>query len=209
MDVSDDTAHAFEILVTTGYEPELVGDSASYRPSFLRSLEAEIRDAVGGEPTASQSGHGYGADGNAVAVVVAGLVAVFFSGKKINENLEAWLSLGKRLKSLLSSLDERIGTGRVSQPFAFALALEHLASAGNKLDGATLLATAETRVRNLSLSETLLPTFRSFPDRYYVFTIQIADQVAHVIGISSTGAILFHHRLELHWWAFPSGQSQA
>jgi hypothetical protein len=40
-----------------------------------------------------------------------------------------------------------------------------------------------------------------------VFTIQIADQVTHVIGISSTGTILFHHRIELHWWAFPSGHS--
>jgi hypothetical protein len=207
MDISGETDQTFEVLITTGYEPELVGDAGSYLPSFLRGLEAEIRDALGGEPTASQASHGYGADGNAVAVVVAGLVTLFLSGKKINENVDAWLVLGKRLKSLLSAWSDRLGAARVSQPFALALALDHLVVNGDKLDGATLLATAETRVRNSSLLPTLAPTFRRFPDRYYVFTIQIADQVTHVIGISSTGTILFHHRIELHWWAFPSGHS--
>ena len=63
-----DLDQTFELVIPTGYDPHIVDEDDTLRVDAQLRIEADVREALGGEPSASQSSHGYGADGNAVAV---------------------------------------------------------------------------------------------------------------------------------------------
>lgn len=58
-----------------------------------------------------------------LAAITATLSFAFFSGKRIQENLDAWLDLGTRLRKLLRKLREKFGSTRVDGDAASLLAL--------------------------------------------------------------------------------------
>ena len=202
-----DVEQTFELVIPTGYDPHIVAEHDTLRSDAQLRIESDVREGLGGEPSASQSSHGYGADGNAIAVVITGLGLLFFSGKRINENIDAWLQLGRRVKPLLARLVEYLGHAKISEPLALALALETIAAKGEPMDDVRLLGRSAPQVRNSSLCSDLPITFRSYPDRYYVFTIQLGERTAYAIGIASNGTILFEHELTLDFWRYPSGSS--
>jgi hypothetical protein len=74
---------------------------------------------------------GYGADGAdalSLAVILAGLTGLFLSGKKIEENLDAWIRLGERLRKAIGRLRRRGVAARLSEPAAVAVAIANAVS---------------------------------------------------------------------------------
>lgn len=197
---------AFEIVLPVGYpEGAVEWPSETYYPEYLRSVEREIAEITGSESVvATQTSYGYGADALAIGAALTGLTAALLSGKRINENLDAWLALGARLRPALLALTRRFASPRISEPAAFAIALAHVAEQEKDLPNVVLLSKATTRVGNASLDEPVYDMFRHHPDRYYVFTIEVGRRSSHVVGIASSGTVLFHHRLDRFYQAFPS-----
>jgi hypothetical protein len=138
---------------------------------------------------------GYGAEGFILLAAFGGLAAVFLSGKKIEENIEAWLKLGRRFRALLDRSDKKGRGMQVSQPVALALTLERLNSDFGELAGSIVLASHVIPVRNGSIPPELEPVFESQPDRIYVFLLKLPDDDTCVVGMKSDGTVVFQHRL--------------
>lgn len=193
------------LVISTGYPAGVADvDTEEYTPTFLRSLEAEVAAATESDRVeATRTSYGYGADAIAVAVVLSGLSALFLAGKPIHDNLHAWIKLGRRLGPLVRQLKERLGATRLSESAALAIALHAVADQEPNMRSVVLLSKALSRVPNNSLASEVHHLFRNHPDRYYVFTIEVG-RASHVVGIASTGDVLFHHRLSLDWHRFPT-----
>jgi hypothetical protein len=174
--------------------PNLGGDGelpAEFRDDTLRDFAAfgfdpdEIELRVG---TA-----GYGAEGFVLFSVFTGLTALFLSGKKIDENLDAWVRLGRRFRALLAQTNKRVRPVAISQPVALALTLARLSYKAHDLDGSSVLAAHVIPVRNGSLAPTLEGRFESQPDRFYLFLLRLPNDDTSVIGMRSDGTVLFDH----------------
>jgi hypothetical protein len=196
----------FELVIPTGYPDGAVDwTTESYTAEFLSEVERVVVDATGSEDVAaSQTSHGYGADAIAIGVVLTTLSAVFLSGKDINESIDAWIGLGRRLTSGMRTISERYGTPRLSEPAAFAIALATISASEPDMPAVVLVSSVITKVRNSSLDPGVFDLFRHHPDRDYVFTVEVGRRSTHVVAVASTGDVLFHHPLALNFRQFPS-----
>lgn len=116
-------------------------------------------------------------------------------GKDINENRDGWIQLGSRLARAVSELTRRLAVTHVSEPAAFAIALAAVAEREPAMPRIVVLAKATATVRNRSLTPEAHRQFLPHPDGYYVFTVEFPGRNAHVIAVSSTADVLFHHVL--------------
>lgn len=66
---------------------------------------------------------GRGADWSVVLVTIGGL---FFLGKKIEENLDAWTSLARKFLAVLQRISERFGPYRLDEHGATLLAIDRI-----------------------------------------------------------------------------------
>jgi hypothetical protein len=191
----------FEIVLVTGYHEEFVDGDDNFRPEFLDSIRSDAREILESDVQTEDTGYGYGADTLALALMFSTLTAVFLAGKSIQENVDAWINLGRRFLVLLKRLS-RVNTPRISEPIALAIAMAAIAEREQEVAPIGLVSRATTRVRNGSLVEEAQRHFNTHPDRYYVFTIELLERNTHVIAVSSLGEILFHHKLSLSWPKF-------
>jgi hypothetical protein len=125
-------------------------------------------------------------------LTIAGVL--FFSGKKIGENLDAWISLAKRFHGLIKRIKARYGAALVDQRGAELLVVAKVfASRPNQV---VILASSEAEIGK---SDTIgAEGLEAAPERLYLFVLQ-ADEIVHVCGIDSRGGLRFHHRYQ----AFP------
>jgi hypothetical protein len=196
----------FALVIPTGYPDGAVDwTTESYTPEFLAEVERVVAEATGSEDvTASQTSHGYGADAIAISVLLTTLSALFLSGNDVNESIERWIALGRRLASGVRTISQRYGAPRLSEPGAFAIALATISATEPDMPPVVLVSSGTAKVRNNSLDPRVFDLFRHHPDRYYVFTVEVAHRAAHVVAVASTGEVLFHHRLPLNFRQFPS-----
>src|SRR6202022_2310763 len=117
----------------------------------------------------SPTSYGYGGDTLAVAVILSGLSTVFLLGKPIHENLDAWIKLGSRLRQFVLQTGRKYGVTLLSEPPAFAIALEAIKTRRNDMPSVTLLKNSIIRAQNRSLTAEAHKVFTIHPDRYYVF----------------------------------------
>jgi hypothetical protein len=145
-------------------------------------------------------GYGYGADGFAVGILLTGLATLFLSGKRIEENVDAWVRLGKRVKQALQSLRTKRISVSISEPVALSVALSRVVEDGQP-GAIRLISSTIARIRNSSLSTEALALFTEHPDRYYLFIIE-ADSRLHVVAVGAHGNITFHNVLSLEHWSY-------
>lgn len=163
----------------------------------FRSLDISVEDIE-----IKSYGYGYGADGYAIGIVLSSLVALFLSGKRIEENLDAWVRLGKRFKQAIQQLHRREISIAVSEPGALAMAISHVSEDAGGQVTVQVLSNTVIRLRNSSISADAYNTFLEHPDRYYIFVLQVGDSRTHVLGMSARGSILFNNVLSLNYWAY-------
>lgn len=163
----------------------------------------DIRDAISelglapADVKIEDTSYGYGADALGVAVVLAG---VFLAGKKIEENLDAWIRLAKRIPAAIECLRPRQRSVYLSEPVAAVLALNKLLERHPEVGDLKLVSSYRAIVENPSMSRKALAMFRYQPDRHYVFVFEIPGLAAHIIAIRSDGKTEFHHVLEIGDW---------
>lgn len=146
----------------------------------------------------TQGSAGYGADAVTLIATLGVLSAIFLSGKKIDENLDAWIKLGRRLKSLLTRLKEKYGWVAVSEPVALAIFLNRLNEAGVDLKDVEVLSQTTIPVRNESIPPEITSLFHHQPDRAYVFVLRVDERDTYACGMKSDGSEAFFHH-------FPTG----
>jgi hypothetical protein len=148
---------------------------------------------------------GYGADATLVLAVVAGLGTLFLSGKRIEENLDAWAKLGKRFKEVCERLKRRHGAFAMSQPVALAVILDHVGHLAQEHNRIEVIGSHTLPVRNSSIPGEMVPHFQHQPDRFYVFVLKTSIGDTYVAGMRSTGDITFLHRVATgNWWEYIS-----
>jgi hypothetical protein len=226
-EVSADTfTEGFEIVISTIDEDKYDWEKEEYRPQYLEAITNTMVDlgVSREEVTFERTGVGVGAEGDAIALIIfAGITVLaagkklFLAGKTINENIEAWMELAKKLRRFLTKLK----ADYVSQPFAAALALEEIIKSNPKALRFDLAASLIHVVPNPSMDMTGLSkefgqpiqeVFRRQPMRYYTFVFRAFDDsqtegywanvpaAVHLICVRSTGKIEFHHFLPVRNW---------
>jgi hypothetical protein len=135
---------------------------------------------------------GYGAAGLTVLVAIGG---VFFLGKRIQENIDAWLDLGAKLQAVVKKLHARHGEALLSEPAALALALRLLEEGGHSLKNAELMDSECFPVHNGVIPAPMVEKFSSQPDRFYLFAFEDGNSDVLIICLRSSGEVEFIHRL--------------
>ena len=91
----------FALHIGAGESDEVFDlDRMQYRPDFVDPILEDLR-AEGLPVTATDlrvQNWGYGADTLALGVILTGVAAFLLSGKRIEENLDAWIRLGGRFR---------------------------------------------------------------------------------------------------------------
>jgi hypothetical protein len=216
----------FEIVISTIDEDKYDWEKEEYRPQYVEAIANTMADlGVSREEVQfERTGVGVGASGDAIALIVlAGITVLaagkklFLAGKTINENVEAWMELAKKLRRFLTKLE----ADYVSQPFAAALALEEIIKSNPNAVRFDLAASFIHVVPNPSMDMTgaarelgrpIQEVFRYQPMRYYSFVFRVFDSsltdgywanvptAVHLICVRSTGKIEFHHFLPVRNW---------
>jgi hypothetical protein len=190
----------FELVLSGAEDESQHYEQTGELPHPTRVLIDEALDEFGVprvDAKLSTSSFGHGADGMAIVLTLSGLL---LAGKKIEENLDAWLRLAKRFSTALRKLRRRKGTVYLSEPAAAMFALNAVVEKLPKAQIVVLLGSTPLIVPNSSLGESYHRIFRWQPERYYVFTFMVGEDTAHVVCLRSTGEIEFHRTLPVGNW---------
>lgn len=149
------------------------------------------------ELTITERNIGHGADW---PVLLATFSGVFLLGEQIQKNLEAWISLAKRVGQLFNWLKEKYGLARVDESGALALAINDIVSNGNSINSLQLdgIQTVCFTAVPWNPSDRL----DGKPDAIYLVTLRVNNEEVFVYGIKSNGVIDFKHNYSLHWFDF-------
>lgn len=168
----------------------ITAESAS--EEYLRRLHDDIiRVELADTSTFENTSIGRGADGLAL---IALLVYAFFQGKRIEENIEAWIKIANRVTRGI----DRLRTARaeriyVSESLAISIATARIQNEYDvEIEGISARQTVPVRGYVQLHYE---GEFRYNPERTYVFVLEANCNRQFLIVIKSTGEIL--HKMEL------------
>lgn len=180
-------------------------DSPDFKQGlFLKDLKNELIE-FDNELIAIDGDIGHGADWPVViieifneidwsSVLKAGAVpTMFFFGKKINENLDAWIEIGKKLKRLFKKKKPI----RLDEKAALLLVLHDLKDNNHDLNELEISLRIHSYNSDFDINEKLL----NRPDSLYVFDI-ITAQSYFIYGIKYDGIISFKHKYGKYWFDF-------
>lgn len=180
-------------------------DSPDFKQGlFLKDLKNELIE-FDNELIAIDGDIGHGADWPVVlidlfneidwsSVLKAGAVpTMFFFGKKINENLDAWIEIGRKLKRLFKKKQPI----RLDEKAALLLVLHDLKDNNHDLNELVISLRIHSYNGDFDINEKLL----NRPDSLYVFDI-ITAQSYFIYGIKSDGIISFKQKYGKYWFDF-------
>lgn len=181
------------------YDSEREGED--YAP-VLKALLAQYDPQV----TVHGTDIGHGADNPSFLVQVfssvdwstlltAGAGTVFFLGKKINENIDGWLEIGEKVRTLV----EKLSPSRIDELAATVLVLKKLEEKLDKKNGLSIT------VQLVEFTPVPWGKYKldKRPDALYLVTVKSGGTV-HIVGIKSDASIVFQHEFELAWYEFRS-----
>lgn len=118
---------------------------------------------------------------------------VFFLGKKINENLDAWLEISKKLKKLF----EKKKPTRIDEKAALLIVLQDITDNKQELSDLEITLRVHSYDGNFDINKKLI----NRPDSLYVFDI-LTTEVFFIYGVKSDGKISFKHKYGKYWFDF-------
>ncbi|MBU4231488.1 MAG: hypothetical protein KKD99_09825 [Proteobacteria bacterium] len=183
------------IMMNEFNEPNAHRESIKYVLGDLSSEGIETSDAL-----AEIRGYGFGAD--ALALFIGFGLGLFFAGKKIEENLDSWIRLGKRLSKAISRLKKRQANVMLSEPMAAALSMSSVADIEANYSHILPLSSVIYPIPNSTLNRELINIFKENPYRYYVFGWSINNEFIRIIYMTSYGEIILTHKLPLDYPEF-------
>lgn len=178
---------------------ELIFSDPTYdrSPEEGQRLLTELKRAVGElEETAEfrKRDIGHGADWPVILVILGG---IFLLGEKINKNLDAWLSIARKLTTFIKWAKDKFGLARIDDNAALLIAINDVAESEqfNSLEifGSQVIPFTQFPHNPEVLSKT--------PDALYIISV-ITDQKVIVYGIKSKGNIEFKKSFSTEWYEF-------
>ena len=205
-------------LVISGHDDTHYNWQEEYRPEYFEQIAESLSELGVSKDEIEFEGTnvGVGVAAEALVLIITGL-AIFLSGKKINENIDAWIELSKKVKNLFRKLKPDY----ISQPFAAAIALDEILKIDKKIFGIEMQSALIHVVPNPSMDMTgkllkdgkpIQEVFRYQQMRYYTFVFAVygderseeywakVPSAIHLICIRSTVEIDFHHTLPVSNW---------
>lgn len=126
---------------------------------------------------------------------VGAIPTVFFLGKKINENLDAWFEISRKLIKLF----EKEPPTRIDEKAALLLVLNDIVGENQDLIDIEILF----RIHSYDYDFDINKKLTSRPDSLYLFDIRTSNSF-FTYGIRSDGKISFKHKYGCHWFDFIS-----
>ena len=185
---------------------ELVVKMKEFNNSNAEESITDVLSDLGNEGIETSNAHteftsvGFGADAISLLIVLGGL---FFAGKNIEENLDSWIRLGKRLLKAIARLRGRQANVMLSEQMAKALSISYVMDVEANCSSILPLSSATYYVHNASLNPDYRNIFKYNPYCYYVFGWGIDDKLVRIVYLSSNGEILLSHKLSLNYLEFP------
>jgi hypothetical protein len=162
----------------------------------LRELEAILAE-LDKHHSVTETNIGHGADWTVLLLTLGG---IFMFGEKIQKNLDAWISLAKRVVGLLKRLSKKFRVVRVDASGAVALAIEDLLSQYSIITSLQL----DNPQTVLFTPVPWNPSDRldSQPDALFLLTFRVNAEDVVIYGVKSKGTIKFLHTLKVFWGDF-------
>lgn len=154
----------------------------------------EVEDIFGKENTKQQNADlGGGADWWFVLITA---VNIFFLGKNLNENIDGWMEIGRKIKTLFSKNDKNLIY--IDKEAAIALAVNEISKKTN-IENIKILNSIELNNRN-SNTKGFKVNFSHL--NYYILTFEINSIEKFIICIKSNGEIKFNDYFEETEWNY-------
>jgi hypothetical protein len=142
---------------------------------------------------------GWGAGIPTLILIFSGLTALFFSAKKIEENLDSWIRLARRFTSAFRKLSDR-GRVYLSDAAAVTLALSRILTEIPEIKHLEMVAVHKFPIAAGGWYEDKGTQFRVNPGRSYLFVIKINRERVYVICIKSTGEVEVWYSFSVDDW---------
>jgi hypothetical protein len=188
--------------LTISAEALFEDDAGEFGENAQAQLRTELADLDlhGSDIEFDVGSAGYGADSILAVVVLTGLAGLFMAGKKIEDNLDAWVRLGTRFRKFLRRLSKSHRGVSVSQPVALALVIARILEVYPNVNCVEVAGAHLVPVANPNLSSAFLHNIKYQPDRVYVFVLVTSAGDTLVAAIRSSGGIEFLQRLPTGDW---------
>ena len=124
---------------------------------------------------------------------VGTIPTVFFLGKKINENIDAWIEISKKLKKLF----EKKQPTRIDEKAALLIVLRDMTENNHDLKDSDISLRVHSYDGDFDINKKLI----NRPDSLYVYDIQTPDSFL-IYGVKSDGTVSFKHQYGKHWYEF-------
>jgi|GEM_PF-4540333 len=152
--------------------------------SFVAFLR-EAAEEVGCEYKVNADAE-YGRGASQWAVILTFSAAAFLAGKRIEENLDAWLRLAKRLANLIAKLRARSGPVFVGPSGAQAVLLSFLA------DRTEIKELATVCCEEVYVDRRMDGSFQHSPERFYLGAFVVNRSKLHLLVMKSTAELKLH-----------------
>lgn len=187
-----------KLLVPNREYTDFEGDAAE--------LRQDIADTVAdlGPYEMTETDIGPGADWPMFLITVSALGSAFLLGKQINESLDAWVEIGRKLRRAIERLRSKHGAVRVDEDGAKVLMIEHVAARLWTMDSIELVSLQTVPIHEFSARPA--GQIDSRYDALYIAVLRVNDDYLFAVGMRSTGEIDFLHRYGAHFMTFGSDE---
>ena len=184
--------------------PDALYDSSEWEEGkYSKELLSHIVQ-IDPEASVTDTDIGHGADWPVVLVeifksvdwsqlfTIASVGGVFLMGKQINENIDAWIEIGKKFGKLI----EKIKPARVDEHAAVLLVINEL-QRHNMLSGASI----SVQIVDFTSVEWGKGILGKRPDSLYIISVRTENKTI-IYGMKSNMKIEFKHELSTEWIEF-------
>jgi len=127
--------------------------------------------------------------------IIALIPGLFFMGKSIDSNIEAWINIGKKLKKILSKKKTLL---LIDKDAATTLAISEI-SAKTKINSLEIIKSTQL-VENPWNGKGFEVNFAHL--NFYVFIFKVNEHEFFIFGIKSNGEVVFKEYFEGTEWNF-------
>jgi len=165
------------------------GLEGDVKPEDIKHAFEDELNAISKENKLIESNIGSGADALVIVIIISGL---FLLGKKINENLDAWIELSKKFKKLFSKLKKKgcLIDSNGSTLIALSKILEVEKSIKSIIEVQSIVLNSDRNQTPFLLN---IPQERidKKPNKYFIKVYFVNDELFYICTMKSNGDIKY------------------
>lgn len=175
-----------------------VTQNDGFSPEFIKSIATDVNEQFNGcEITETDIGRG--ADFPALLIALGtAITTVFFLGKKINENLDGWIEISKKVKTLFNKLQRKSRSAFYDEDIATLMVFELIHSENNNINSIVKLLSDTTHIAPFTNRDKSHLDYCA--EAIYLHKILVNDSIIYIVVMSSSGVILSKHVVDVEDW---------